>query len=56
MSGQLPLDIGNAELLIVKNILNRHAPDSTVWVLARARQDKPKNSLTWIFALRRHNH
>jgi len=32
MSGQPSLDIGNAELLIVKSILNRHAPDSTVWV------------------------
>lgn len=32
MSGQPPLDIGNNVLLIVKDILNRLAPDATVWV------------------------
>ena len=32
MSGCPPLDLGNNELLIVKDILSRHAPDSTVWV------------------------
>ena len=32
MSGQPPLDLGNNELLIVKDILSCHAPDSTVWV------------------------
>jgi len=32
MSVQTPLDLGNNELLIVKDILKRHVPDATVWV------------------------
>lgn len=32
MSADPPLDIGENELLIVREILARHVPDSTVWV------------------------